>query len=455
LLAALWQGSLQIDQVGREDSFFELGGHSLLAVKVLQKINSCSGCALRVLDLYQNPTIRQLARRIEGLKSDDHLIDLSQEATLGADIVPASRKSLSPPQTILLTGATGFVGRFLLVRLLEDTQAKVFCLARSTSRSEAAARLRATLERNGLWRHEFGRRIVPICGNMALPRLGLDATAYGEVCLEADAIYHCATSMNHLETYSMAKPANVDGIGEILRIATVSRPKLFNYISTLGVFSRPEIPGTRVVRELTSIEHERHRASQGYAASKWVGEKLLMIAGQRSVPCNILRLGLVWADSEYGRYDELQREHRIWRSCLLSGFGIRDYAYDPPPTPVDYVARAVAWLASQHSNGGGIFHLCSSLPPIHNIFGIFYDWIREMQRLHTEGRSLPAVPLIEYAFSMDESSFNDDQKRLHATALHFDCTQTEEELRTAGIVMPEFSDDLVRRSVKTIRPQHA
>jgi len=350
--------------------------------------------------------------------------------------------------------------------LLEASQTKLFCLVRAQSQFDAASRVRMTLERFGLWRDEFDCRIVPIRGDMTLPCLGLDPATYRDVCLETDSIYHCATSMNHLETYSMAKSANVDGVREVLKIATDSKPKLVNYISTIGVFGQQDTDGDRVIDESTSIDHERHRTSEGYVASKWVAEKILMIAGQRGISCNIFRVGLVWGDSELGRYDELQREDRIVRSCLLSGFGIKDYAYDPPPTPVDYVARAIVWLATQHSDGQGLFHICSSQPPVENVFERcnavagtslkllpFYDWICEVERLHKEGRTLPAVPLIEFAFSMDESSFNADRRRLSSSVPHFDCAKTERELARGGLFMPEFTDELLNQYVMSIRPK--
>jgi len=461
MLATHWQALLQIDQVGRDDKFFELGGHSLLAIKVLQKVNSTFSADLRVVDLYQSPTIRQLAARISGSKGADGLVDLSQEATLGAELVPPLRIPFSPPQTVLLTGCTGFVGRFLLARLLEATQAKVFCLIRSNSQAEAAARLRTVLVSIGLQCDEYSHRIVPIRGDMALPSLGLDAETYQNVSRETDSIFHCATRMNHLETYDMAKAANVDGIREILKIATTAKLKLVNYISTLGVFSDQYSDRSRVVSEFTSIDHELHKVSQGYVASKWVGEKILMIAQERGIACNIFRVGLVWADSELGRYDELQREDRFLRSCLLSGFGIKAYCYDPPPAPVDYVARAIVWLASQHPDGAAIFHICSSQPPVRDVFERcntvagtslqllpFYEWIGEIKKLHHHGRTLPAVPLIDFAFSMNEAAFDADQGRLNDAKTRFDCAQTERELKAAGIVIPGVSDELLSRCVK-------
>jgi len=468
LLAVLWQSSLQVDQVGRDDNFFELGGHSLLAVRVLQRINSSFGCALRVVDLYQSPTVKQLAARIEGLKSEDQLVDLSREATLDAHILAPLGGRHSPLQSILLTGCTGFVGRFMLARLLEANVSKLFCLVRAQSRRDAASRLQKTLDRFGLWRDEFGGRIVPVCGDMTLPGFGLDPVTYRDVCQETDCIYHCAASMNHLETYSMAKTANVDSVREVLKIATDSKPKLVNYISTMGVFGQQYTDGVRVIDESTTIERERHRTSQGYVASKWVAEKILMIARERGIPCNIFRVGLVWGDSELGRYDELQREDRIFRSCMQSGFGIKKYTYDPPPTPVDYVARSVVWLATQHSAGHGVFHIFSSQPPVENVFERcnavagtslkllpLYDWICQLKLLHKEGRTLPAVPLIEFAFSMEESSFNEEQRRLSSSIPHFDCARTERELARGGLFTPEFTDKLLSQYVKRIGYEQA
>ena len=105
--------------------------------------------------------------------------------------------------------------------------------------------------------------------------------------------------------------------------------------------------------EHSSIDGERHRASQGYVASKWVSEKIFMHAAERGIACNIFRLGLIWADTALGRYDELQREHRLLQSCLASGYGIQDFRYETPPTAVDYAARAIVALAMQNPHGRG------------------------------------------------------------------------------------------------------
>jgi amino acid adenylation domain-containing protein/thioester reductase-like protein len=463
ILAHIWQDLLHVERPGRRDNFFELGGHSLLALRLLFKVSHSFGITLNVTDVYKSPTLFELAARIGGRAPTDELIDLSKEAHLGDAIRATSGSRSVPVKTVLLTGCTGFVGRFLLEQLLRDTDATIHCLVRARSHQQATSRLRTTLVKWNLWRDEFERRIVTIPGDLGLPRLGINEATYRALADDVDSIYHCATSMNHLETYAMAKPTNVDGVNELLKLATHRKAKLFNYISTLGVFSSAGADNNRVVNERSPIENEKHPTSHGYVGSKWVGEALIMAASQRGIPCNIFRLGLVWADTQQGRYDERQREYRVYKSCLLSGYGIKNYRYEMAPTPVDYVARAVVFLSNHHSNGRGIFHISSSSSMVDGVFELcneiagtslellpFYEWICEIKRLHSEGNSLPAVPLVEFAFSMDEEAFYKHQRRIESSQRQFDSARTHQELECAGIVAPVLSDDLFRVYVENM-----
>lgn len=234
-LAEIWRELLRTDRIGRHDNFFELGGHSLLVVKALFRINQSLRVSLRVTDVYRSPTIRELAARICSGTVKDDFVDLAREAILDRKIVVLPMRQLNPAKALLLTGATGFVGRFVLVRLLEDTDAKIYCLVRAGSADEAATRLRTNLSHWDLWLQEFEQRIVAVPGDLRLPRFGLNDANYQILSQEVDSIYHCATSMNHLETYAMAKAANVDSVNELLILATRHKPKGINYISTLGI----------------------------------------------------------------------------------------------------------------------------------------------------------------------------------------------------------------------------
>ena len=173
-------------------------------------------------------------------------------------------------------------------------------------------------------------------------------------------------------------------------------------------------------------------------------------------------MGLIWADTKLGRYDELQREHRILQTCLMSGYGIQDYRYEVPPTPVDHAARAVVSLAAANPDGRGVFHISS---PQGMQAGVFercnaiagtslellplHRWTREIERLYRQGQSMPIVPLIEQSFGLDEASFH-ERERLETRKPHFDCTRTYAALDAAGIEAPVLDDELLRACIQRL-----
>jgi thioester reductase-like protein len=296
--------------------------------------------------------------------------------------------------------------------------------------------------------------------------LGLDERTWDELSMRVDAVYHCGTSMNHLESYAMAKAVNVQGLQELLRLVTQGRPKGLNHISTLGIFQPVGSPSVRAVDELTPIDSERHLQSRGYVASKWVGERMVMTAIERGIPANIFRLGLVWADSVEGRYDEQQRCHRILLTAMRSNTGIRNYNFEMTPTPVDYVARAISHLGATHFEGGRIFHISSNHECVGGIFercneiagGTLnlvsqYEWVQKIKTLHAAGLSLPAVPLFEFAFEQDKATFDESQRILSQRRIQFDCSLTQRELESARILTPEFDGGLLEVCVSNMLAQ--
>jgi len=462
-IARIWLDLLRADRVGREDNFFELGGHSMLAVKALARINEQFGSNLTATEAYRSPTVRELAGRLQGEKVLDAYVDLVKETARMEAVIVSSDSHAGTRNDVLLTGATGFVGRFLLAQLLRDTDATIHCLVRASSLRQGMQRLRTTLMQWDLWRDEYDARIVPVPGDLRRLDLGIDEATLGSLRRDIDSIYHCATSMNHLETYAMARAANVDATQAILKLATQDRSKQVNYISSMSVFSPLGAVAPRTVDETSSIDQEKHLASGGYAASKWVAEKIFMNAGASGITYNIFRLGLVWADSQQGRFDELQNVYRVLKSCLLSGFGIRDFHYGVPPTPVDYTTRAIVYLATHHRNGNGTFHISSSRQMRAGVFERcnqvaatalellpYFDWIAAIRRLHLAGQSLPAVPLIEFAFGLDEAAFSERQRQVSSTSIRFDASATRRELEAAGIVAPALNDELLRLTVTSM-----
>jgi myxalamid-type nonribosomal peptide synthetase MxaA len=358
-------------------------------------------------------------------------------------------------RSILLTGATGFVGRFLLAQLLQESDSVIYCLVRADSRSDAAARIKSRLLESNLWRYEYEPRIVPIPGDLSCPRLATCNDDY-RACLQMDAIYHCGASVNHLETYEMAKAANVAGTQELIRIATRGTIKPLQYISTLGVFSNRARNGPCIVSERTPLGREGHPRSSGYVASKLVAESMILKARALGIPCNIFRLGLLWADSRHGRFDELQHVHRLLKTCMMIGAGIENYHFPQDPVPVDYAARAVVALSKADHITSGTFHITSSSQAPDGLFEYcnlllkaplrlmtFYDWIQGLKRLHRAGHSLPITPLLEFTFSMRREEFAEYLRLSKANSVWASCQETCRELAKLGIGPPPPYQDSI------------
>jgi myxalamid-type nonribosomal peptide synthetase MxaA len=159
----------------------------------------------------------------------------------------------------------------------------------------------------------------------------------------------------------------------------------------------------------------------------------------------------------------LQREYRILKSSLLCGYGIRNYELGMNLAPVDYAARSIVYLASRNKDGKGIFHIASQDTAVEQIFERcneirvtslqllpYYEWIEEVRYRHQRGQTLPAVPLVEFAFSMSEAEFHEYQRKERSTAITVSCTHTRLELERAGIVAPELSESYLRLFVENL-----
>jgi hypothetical protein len=128
------------------------------------------------------------------------------------------------------------------------------------------------------------------------------------------------------------------------------------------------------------------------------------------------------------------------------------------------VARAIALLGCRHLTGGRVFHISANEQAIGDFFercneilgGTLelkstYGWIAELKRLHRNGRTLPVVPLIEFAFSMDETSFDIYQRGRKAMPIKYDCERTQTELERAGIDTPVVDGELLERCLNTMQ----
>ena len=365
-LAEIWTEVLGLEKIGIHDNFFEIGGHSLLLTQLLIKVRNALEVELLLKDLFNAPTIANLAENIketvevngknERQEEEKIGIDLHSEVILDSDIVPVNsyQNITTKPNSILLTGATGFLGTFLLHELLQQTSADIYCLIRAENDTLAQERIENKLKSYLLWDNSIRKRIIPVVGDLAQPLLGLSIDRFKAIAKSVDVIYHNGAWVNFTYPYSQLKATNVLGTHEILRLAVQSKIKPVHFISTKNV-ARAADRQLEIVREDTPIDR-CEQIENGYAQSKWVAEKIVSIARDRGIPVSIYRPGRISGHSQTGVCNPDDHTFRMIRGCIQ--FGSVPQNNSPINlTPVDYAVGAIVHLSSQPESLGKTFHV--------------------------------------------------------------------------------------------------
>jgi thioester reductase-like protein len=309
---------------------------------------------------------QQLVQRLQeksGLRrgASPTTVDLKAEAVLDPTITPQGKafNGTADPQSIFFTGATGFLGAFLLDELLRQTRATFYCLVRASSLADGKRRIQQNLKTYGIWRDRFSPRIIPVLGDLEQPRLGISAELWEMLAAQVDVVYHNAASLNFVFPYLVLRPINVLGTQEVLRLACHTKVKPLHYASTYAVFESPVYAG-KVVTEADPVDHCEGIAL-GYTQSKWVAEKLVQSARSRGLPVCIYRLPLISGHSKTGAWNLKDFTCLMIKGCTqMKCWPVLDILITL--SPVDYTAEAIAYLSQQPTLLGQTFHLTNPRP---------------------------------------------------------------------------------------------
>ncbi|MEU3517407.1 amino acid adenylation domain-containing protein [Streptomyces sp. NPDC006654] len=376
-----WAQVLGVERVAPEDDFFDLGAQSLQAIQVANRLGVELGRDVRVAWLFEHPTAAGLARRLEhhaqapttGLATTPATglalpAAVLADAVLADDVRPAGRTPTSGgPRTVLLTGATGFVGPHLLAELLRVTDAEIVCPVRAATPAEAADRIRAALAAQRIPLPAGADRVSALPADLARPHLGLGADRFAELARTCDAIVHNAATVSILRDYASLRAANTESIRQLLTLAC-ARTIPLHLVSTLSVAPArdraPEVPEAFLPPHPGLVS--------GYQQSKWAAERLLEQAAERGFPVTVHRLGRVTGAPDTG---QVNPRDFLW-SVLASGVpaGIVPELFEAEVwTPADYVARAVVRLSLTAAPGTVFNH--APVAPVR--LADVYDWVQE------------------------------------------------------------------------------
>jgi thioester reductase-like protein len=244
---------------------------------------------------------------------------------------------------VLLTGATGFVGQELLLRLLERGDRHVHALVRAPDDHAAAERLP---------RHE---RLSAWAADLERPGLGLGPGAAGELAERVSTVIHCAASVSFALGLEESRRVNVEGTRRVAELAERCAHggdglERFSYVSTAYVAGAHR--GAFTEDDLDVGQRFRNP----YERSKFEAERMLRERAS-GLPVQVLRPSIVVGDSRTGwtsSFNVLYPPLRAFARGAIPALPARRGA-PVDVVPVDYVADSVVRLAREGPNG--TFHL--------------------------------------------------------------------------------------------------
>lgn len=469
-LSEIWTQVLRVKQVGVDDNFFDLGGNSLLTAQLLSLVRDKFQVELPLADLFESPTVAKLAVAItefsthqslgelpcHGLTSSEMIAHLQADAVLDPTITPiaAYLEALEQPRQLFLTGATGFLGAFLLQDLLQSTNATIYCLIRAASLDDAITKLRKNLQLYLLPDVTLNKRVVVVLGDLGLPHFGLSEQQFTELASSVDVIYHNGAFVNLIYPYTALRAVNVLGTQEILKLASQVKVKPVHFVSTLDVFQTPYYAQQVLISEDDDLTHLEGLAD-GYAQSKWVGEKLIMAAHARGIPAAIYRPGMITGHSQTGASPTHDLIGRLIEGLMQMG-SAPELDLKMSLTPVDYVSKAIVHLSRQPDALGKAFHLVSphavSLKDIVGEikqFGYPIQWTnyQQWQTQLLQMASGEANALTPLVFLFTEWVTGNQESYLETAALvsqAFDCQNTLAGLVGTKITCPIVDQKVIR-----------
>ncbi|KAK6222339.1 putative NRPS-like protein biosynthetic cluster [Pestalotiopsis sp. IQ-011] len=366
-----------------EHNFFDLGGHSLLAQQLLLNIRKNVGANVSINTLYEFPSLAGFSAAIDRL-----LNNATAESAEEGD--PAYAKSLdeltgrlaskyqtadlnaigaSEPLTVFLTGATGFLGAYLVKDIMDRTSRQVNLIAHVRGVKDSAAaldRLKRSISAYGLWKEEWSSRVSCVIGDLAQPNLGLDEASWKKVADKADIVIHNGATVHWVKRYQDMMTANVLSTLDAMTLCNQGKPKTFTFVSSTSVLDTDHYiqlseqqtsTGQGAVYETDDMEGSRRGLGTGYGQTKWVSEQLVREAGKRGLSGSVIRAGYILGDMITGVCNTDDFLIRILKGCVQLSSRPR-IVNTVNAVPVNHVSRIVVAAAlNPIPNGAHVIHV--------------------------------------------------------------------------------------------------
>src|SRR5918992_697689 len=343
--------------------------------------------------------------------------------------------------TYFVTGATGFIGRHLVERLLEH-EGIFYLLVREGSADKLDRLMEA-----------WGRpdRVKPVFGDLTQPQLGIDDAAR-EQLRGVDHFFHLAAIYDITADEAQNALLNVGGTQNAIDLANALGAKRFHHISSIAVAGSYDGHFTEdMFDEEQELAHPYHR-------TKFESEKL--VRERVSGAWRVYRPAIVVGNSRTGEMDKIDGPYYFFkaiqkvRHALPEWFPLVSVEFGRTNlVPVDWAAAAMDHIAHQEGLDGRAFHLVDPKPPksgdVLNTFANAAHAPHAVMRLDKKMTDMLPKGVLSYALKIPalrgvRKSFLSDlgipEEILEYVALtaSFDARDTQRALAGSGIELPRL-----------------
>ncbi|KAI1812330.1 polyketide synthase [Poronia punctata] len=301
------------------DNFFDKGGSSILLVRLQSKIRRKYKTAPALTEMMRDPSASSIVSFIDSnvvnhdsgySDSGDVLLSWSEETKLpqGSSYRPqhgAHRVNRADISGILITGPESNIGIHLLGSLLQRHRAARIYLLGGTEPIDiedlVGTLVAYRIVNSDLTADEVLRRVEVVDGTLNEPRFGMSKSDFRALGEAVQSIYHLASEVSLLKTYSLLKQSNVSPVLDLLRLARTG-----DYLSEIHYLSTWSVPhlqtwkgSSRTQTDVSAAEEEMSHFQPpttdelGYFKTRWVAESLLTEAASRGFPITITRASAV------------------------------------------------------------------------------------------------------------------------------------------------------------------
>lgn len=372
IIADIWERILKHREFGIDDDFFGVGGTSLGAIGVITELNE--SFEMDMDDIFANMTIRNIADCLrenpEAMKQNfKNILHFNPLKSIDPEewnhyqaeykkVTEVKRQSDKYHQVMVL-GATGFLGIYLLHELLVQTDVSAVLLIRDTK--DGGSRVEKQYE------YYFGQgsyaqyqdRIQVVTGDLAQPEMGLAAETYQSLQQSVDAVINSAALVKHMGKNDDFTSVNIKTVETILEFAAAGCKKVIHHMSTIGIAYGDQGENERTL--FTEYDEQiDHQLNNQYLSSKYQAEQKLIEARVRGIDSTIYRMSGILFDSTTGKYQQNMEQstaYVFYRALFKLGIIPKEIERPMDISNVDMVSKAIIRLMFCNQNTNQIYHV--------------------------------------------------------------------------------------------------